>query len=199
MPNYMTVKLETTDEDFDFRTSFKSFNDVKTMPKILGRTIAGSLSNFVEENYDKGLKWLLEHRPEWSKPLAIARSYHAKQATGYFEWYTWCNKHWGTKWDMQLSLLEKDYIIFEVPWSVPEAALQALSQKYPDINFEGEFVEEQVGYISGTISLSDGRCYLDNDEEYSNEAYERYFSLCGGEDEYKLTENGYVYIDDEEN
>ncbi len=155
MPNWMTVRLEadtTNQPEFDFEKYFTSFNDIVPMPSILSKIEAGSDSLYVERNYDKGLKWLIDNRSESrfvnGKPakmsiLAVARHYRAKRLIGHFDWYHWRNANWGTKWDMQISHCEPNVIVFDVPWSVPIPLLEALARKFPDVEFSGEFAEEQ--------------------------------------------------------
>ncbi len=97
---------------------------------------------------------------------------------------------------MKITYCEKELIFFDVPWSVPTPLLEALAKKFPDVEFTGEFAEEQTGLYAGTFDFYEGSISLYADDEFSNEAYERCFSLYGGEDEYKLTSKGYIRIDD---
>lgn len=206
MPNWMTVTIvaETKDEStFDMQRDFTSFNDVKPMPSILKRTTSGTVSSFVEDHYNKGLRWILENytkSPHMSSALAYARCYCAKQTTGYFSWYEWSCDNWGVKWDICESRCDyepsENRITFDVPWAFPKAAIEALSAKYPDVSFSGEFAEEQAGYFSGKFEACDGDLLVDYDYEFSDEAYERYFALCGGEEFYQYVDGEYVYIDD---
>lgn len=132
--------------------------------------------------------------------LDLARCYRAKQVTGYVDWYDWRYENWGVKWDIAEHSSYYDEadnrITFDVPWCFPEQGIQALSAKYPKVTFSGEFAEEQAGYFSGTFEASAGDLTVYYDEEFSDEAYERYFALCGGEEFYQYVDGKYVYIDD---
>lgn len=198
MPNYVTVSIAThTEEDFDFRNDFTSFEDIIPMPKELQGTVSGTVSLYVQRNVEKGLKWLVQHRDAYTRVLDIALSYRALQAIGYKDWYDWRNQNWGTKWDMEVFSIEKNYIEFQVPWSLPEPLLRALFEKFPKVEFSGKFAEDQIGYLSGEFESVDGELIIYYDDSFSNEAYERYFSLCGGEEDYELIDGKYVYVEDD--
>ncbi len=195
----MKISIEASgNADFDFTRDFKSFNDLIPIPRLLKKTSSGSLSNFVERNYKKGLFWLLKNRGK-QKLTEIARCYLAKHLYGYFDWYTWSMENWGVKWDMDVVHVEKHRIEFDVPWCLPEPILYALFDKFPEMEFYGEFAEEQPGWFSGTFGSdehSPGITSFHYDVEGSNEAYERYFSFWGGEEDYQFINGEYVYIDE---
>lgn len=196
MPNWMKVNIEVSNEtDFDFTRDFKSFNDIVPMPKLLRRTTSGYVSRFVQAHHSKGLAWLLEHSKH-GRALEIARNYRAITTLGYESWYNWSVKHWGVKWDMDITDVEPGKIEFDVPWCFPEPLIEALVAKFPEVQFVGEFAEEQPGWFSGTFDTENGIFSIDYDIEFTNEAYERYFSFWGGKEDYQLIDGEYVYIEE---
>lgn len=195
MPNWMKIKLEASNcENFDFRRDFKSFNDIVKMPSLLQRVSSDKVSDFVKENQHRGLAWLLKTSKHGSI-RDIARSYRAITQIGYESWYDWRLEHWGVKWDMDIVDVTSNNIDFDVPWCIPEQVVVALFQQYPDVIFTGEFAEEQPGYFSGTFDSCGGQISIFYDLEFTNEAYERYFSFWGGEEDYQLINSEYTYID----
>lgn len=205
MPNWMTVTMvadTTNDETFDMQRDFAAFNDVAPMPMPLKRTIAGGFSDAVKNHYDKGLRWILANVPETKNysTLEIARCYRAIRLTGYADWYEWSYDNWGVKWDIdehaRSYIPEDNRISFEVPWCFPEAGIKALSRKYPKVIFSGEFAEEQAGYFTGTFTAEAGKLSIDYDIAFSDDAYERYFALCGGEESFEYIDGKYVFVDD---
>lgn len=75
------------------------------------------------------------------------------------DWYSWNNKHWGTKWDVAVRndeeypetvLLEggvDDHLIynFNTAWAPPEEVVMELSRQYPNLTFDMEY-EEETGW-----------------------------------------------------
>ena len=62
------------------------------------------------------------------------------------DWYSWANKHWGTKWDCyEVELMhEKNYTCysFDTAWSPPTEWIKKVSRKFPHLKFNVEWAEE---------------------------------------------------------
>jgi hypothetical protein len=62
-------------------------------------------------------------------------------------WYDWNNAHWNTKWDACNAEVSVDptsvYISFETAWSHPLPVIEAMSAKYPALEFDVWWEEEQ--------------------------------------------------------
>ena len=110
----------------------------------------------------------------------------------------------GTKWNAHDTIVNdpgEANVYFHTAWSAPLPFLEALSQKYPELTFDYEFADEDIGYNTGKMTIRDGEIleggFLD---DASKEAYETYFALWGGEDEYRFNAKTgtYEYIDNEE-
>lgn len=123
---------------------------------------------------------------------------------GATDWYEWCCKNWGTKWNAhntEVPDIDKAEVYFDTAWSRPMPVLQKLSEMYPDNSFKYEYAEEQAGYFAGECVFENGE--LTSVDEYdtgSKESYEKFFELWGGEDEFKFNEKTGTYecIDEEE-
>ena len=61
-------------------------------------------------------------------------------------WYSWSNKHWGTKWDCYEEYLNHEQdstsYTFDTAWCPPFAWIQKVSRKFPHLQFEVEWAEE---------------------------------------------------------
>lgn len=81
-------------------------------------------------------------------PEGVAKLDELKAKFGADNWYDWCNKNWGTKWDACHAAIERvPYVIawqaskdrveisFDTAWAAPEQVIHALVRKYPNLNF----------------------------------------------------------------
>jgi len=77
---------------------------------------------------------------------------------GYPDWYPWCIKHWGTKWDCYE--VEGDpeigYYSFQTAWAMPERAYLKLSAMVPDAVIKVEYADEDLGNNCGRVSYQAG-------------------------------------------
>lgn len=62
-------------------------------------------------------------------------------------WYNWNLDNWGCKWDCSNVCIDQDNtevtVMFSTPWGVPEGVVKAMAEKYPDLQIEWRFIEEQ--------------------------------------------------------
>lgn len=89
-------------------------------------------------------------------------------------WYEWSINNWGTKWnaygyDENADYSENDNLWFQTAWSASHPVIEKLSQMYPDITFEHEWADEDLGANCGQKCYSGGECteeyYPENDKE----------------------------------
>ena len=81
---------------------------------------------------------------------------------GYDNWYDWCSRNWGTKWDATaeeddhtLSIEDNMVTIeFQTAWSVPEGLLSTVQTMYPDLLIECTFIDEG-GTPAGVLYTSE--------------------------------------------
>ena len=88
-------------------------------------------------------------------------------------WYSWCLKHWGTKWDCYEESVEhhERYTVysFDTAWSPPVDWIKNVSKKFPHIMFENTWAEE--GGEGGEFHFQGGDCFHDkmmSDEEWKD-------------------------------
>ena len=76
-------------------------------------------------------------------------------------WYEWRIARWGTKWNAygmseNTTGEPKDELRFQTAWSAPHPLLERLSEMYPDVVFEHEWADEDLGSNCGRKKLLDG-------------------------------------------
>ena len=108
-------------------------------------------------------------------------------------WYEWSIDNWDTKWNAYDFDYDKDKTIyFNTAWSAPHSILKALSEKYPEVQLEHSWADEDIGYNVGERTYQDGEITYENiPTGGSKEAMDMAFSVreCSPED-YGLALNG---------
>lgn len=90
-----------------------------------------------------------EQFQHWSKRLAGIFSGEFFREEN-FDRYTWCEEHWGTKWDIHAQLDEYEpgaaYYRFDSAWSPPNKFIAAVARIYPSLCFQLDYIELGVGF-----------------------------------------------------
>lgn len=112
---------------------------------------------------------------------------------GYPNWYDWACDRWGTKWNvLEASREEKNIILFQTAWSLPDKILKTLSRKFEDTIFKVAYADENIGRNCGVAEYKNGEGNYYEPIIGSVEACELAFSLWPDRrEDYILTENGY--------
>lgn len=101
----------------------------------------------------------------------------------WFDWFTWRNKYWGTKWDAyeSYSVISDDNLtlVFNTAWSAPIPIINELSLLGYD--FELRYADEDLGNncgiiehekgLFGYLTKSDG---LKHYEQFAEQLWEEY-------------------------
>lgn len=120
-------------------------------------------------------------------------------------WYDWSNANWGTKWNAygydNGVEMEDGKLKFLTAWAAPHPILQKLSEMYPDIKFEHEWADEDIGSNCGRYVYYGG----ERIEEYFPESQKECLEFAARvmdvslEEDYALylnaSETGYIYIE----
>lgn len=109
---------------------------------------------------------------------------------GSIDWYQWCNKNWGTKWNAygydRIDIPSQDNILtYLTAWNGALEPVAALSRRFPDVEFQYEYADEDVGVNVGRMGFLGGETiYEDIPEAQSREAYEMAFDImeCSADD-----------------
>ena len=74
--------------------------------------------------------------------------------------HNWCIANWGTKWNSYGYTADTGFkdgkLTFLTAWSAPHPILQRLSEMFPDIVFEHEWADEDIGRNCGRYVYFDG-------------------------------------------
>lgn len=140
----------------------------------------------VENNIEEEIKLRLLYNPDMSrKDLEEIGLKYVTNAILHnsMDWYDWCIKNWGTKWNSYYNQwLDDDKISFCTAWSAPIPILEKLAEIYSDRRIEIWWADEDMGFNTGYGYWYNGLadvCYYDS---CSQEAYENYVE-CWGETE----------------
>jgi hypothetical protein len=203
MPNHITNRLTiigTEEQVAQVRAEIKGeredqfidFNTFIPIPKELEGTVS-PMRIISQEEYDaQELKIitndLTENERNWgiSRGLTKALSYEYIKKFGTDNWYDWQTRNWGTKWNAyeQISL-DENTIEFDTAWSTPLQAMVHLSKKYPQVEFQVEYADEDFGYNVGTYLLINGTIENQNiPDGGTQEAVELAMEIKGDEEYY---------------
>lgn len=123
-------------------------------------------------------------------------------------WYEWSVNNWGTKWNAYGYDENADYskntdLWFQTAWSAPHPVIEKLAEMYPDIVFDHEWADEDIGNNCGRYSYQNG----ERIEEYFHESQKdgiefacRIWDYDPAELDLMLNkaENAYISIENEE-
>lgn len=105
---------------------------------------------------------------------------------GCGDWYSWCNRNWGTKWNAYEVHIDQESqsIHFLTAWDAPMPVMDKLSQMFPEVGIDLQWADENIGHNVGHVAFLAGEP-IDGDipENGSREAYEMAFQIYGAEAE----------------
>jgi hypothetical protein len=88
---------------------------------------------------------------------------------GYLGIYAWCNEHWGTKWDIQGTLVSETATQlkyhFESAWDAPIHWLEKVAHDFPLLRFELQY-DEPGGGFAGRAVAARGKLLVNDFKEY---------------------------------
>lgn len=116
-------------------------------------------------------------------------------------WYAWNIKNWGTKWNVLKCETEQlGTYTFITAWSGVYKIMLKLSEQNPDIEFNYEYADENIGYNCASYKFQNGKILSAFEPETaSKEAYDLSFKLWPRDkDYYILIDGNYQYRYDEE-
>lgn len=91
-----------------------------------------------------------EEKPSYEMGKQLCGNY---ARYGAINWYDWRCKVWGTKWnavDAYISNYKSGvHISFDTAWSMPDGIFEVLCEKFPNLEMQGEFADEDIGNNCG--------------------------------------------------
>lgn len=148
MPKSLDIeKSSKTDTGFalykEFIYEHLLVGKVTDISKISAETLAAAERQFLQQQSDA--------RPDMWELGKTA--WNNIQKYGVPTWYEWRNCNWGTKWNAygydDVDYSQNTDLRFLTAWSAPHPILQKLSAMYPDIIFEHEWADEDIGANCG--------------------------------------------------
>ena len=123
-------------------------------------------------------------------------------------WYEWSINNWGTKWnaygyDKSSNYNQNTDLWFQTAWSAPHRVIEKLAEMYPNITFEHEWADEDLGANCGRKCYRNGECTEEYYPENQRDAIEfacRIWNYDPAELDLMLnkTENGYINIENDD-
>ena len=183
MPNWVNVKLSAHTDvinaitkdtfgkiDGDFGTRDVDFELIMPIPPDLKDYWTGSTVSLQEQAKD-----IVENKWEYGNgqhqiPMTEKDKERFRELYGASDWYDWCVKNWGCKWNAQTDYCNSDEVGFQTPWEEPYNWIHHLSLKFPNHKIWVEWEEEQ-GY--GEIySIIDGKKEIEHEWDFAEWADE---------------------------
>lgn len=176
MPNWVNVKLSAHQDVINAITCDKcgekdvDFELIMPIPPDLKDYWTGSTVS-LQEQAKEIIKCKLEYgNQQHLIPMTEKDKERFRELYGAGDWYDWCVKNWGCKWNAQTTFCETEEVGFETPWEEPYNWIHHLSLKFPNHKIWVEWEEEQ-GY--GEIySITDGKKEIEHEWDFAEWADE---------------------------
>jgi hypothetical protein len=118
---------------------------------------------------------------------------------GYDNWYDWSMNHWGTKYaPYETEVISDCEFSFFTVNATPHTAMVKMSAKYPKIEFNVRYADEDLGYNVGQYTLLNGATTATNvppSDKFNRESYLMAYDVI--KDEYHVREMIYELSDRE--
>lgn len=154
------------------RISDKEVNDIVNKYIKFTSSSKGMLDDPIIKNKDDAISY-------GKKAVDNVRKYGSK------DWYDWCIKNWGTKWNACETVYDESCpteVSFQTAWSDVRNLIVELSRNHPNNTFYYEYAEEQLGCYTGICVIKNGEIQESAFfEDGSKEAYDLAFELWGEE------------------
>ena len=176
----MPLALRNTEASSDVEDSIYYYlvksNQEHLIARILRYSSAYNMDRFARHSDEK----LADMMKVGEQYVDIFNKYGVK------DWYDWSIKNWGTKWnayDSSASMISDTSAVvwFDTAWSGVPDIIQKLIEMFPNITFEYQFADEDMGYNCGSGYSDDGEFYFNMLEPNSEEAMRTYASCKGYE------------------
>lgn len=169
----MTKFMKTEEREFDF-------NQLIPMPEEL-RNTKSPVDIVSEEDYKKSCESVDKHNSNvenahWERkyPITNKMSHELIKKYEANNWYDWASKNWQTKWNAYSVHIDSwGEIFFQTAWATSRPILKALSEKFPTVEIEVNYADEDWGSNCGTLIYKNGEILF---ETTGNEDFAK--ALC---------------------
>lgn len=156
---------------------YRLVDGVMPMPEVLVGTQSPAPTSPTNENY---LAWFQAGEIDATRfeqlreehALLWYRGQQALKATGYTDWYEWCNDNWGTKWgDCRTEINQHDEdrteFQYETAWGpFGLKFVTAMGSAFPQLTFVIESTEESHAFVC--VSGIQGKTIVQHESEVAD-------------------------------
>lgn len=203
MPNHVTNRLTIIGSETDVAIVmaeisngdlFIDFNKIAPMPNEL-REVTSPVRIISKEEFDKQEERIdNDDLTEVEKKFGVSRGITKEISDEYIarfgtdNWYDWSLANWGTKWNAYDQYCDGNEIEFLTAWGTPYRLIERLSKKYPNVEFNVKYADEDFGYNTGEYTLIGGECVNENIPRGGSDEALRMAIEVTGENEYYLVD-----------
>ena len=189
IPMPESLQIETSSSMERGLKAYKEFVDICTFD---GANKDMDLLNIPEDKENIFLRMRKDvKREDWE----LGRQAFRNEAMyGAPSWYDWSIKNWGTKWNSygydnldRSDIAENPAFSFYTAWSAPHPIIEKLAERYPEVSFEHEWADEDIGMNCGRKTYEHGEC-TDNYYPEAKKAEIFANNLWGYEKDTEMTE-----------
>lgn len=167
LPMPSELNIESGSRTTDGLKAYSAFAEIYALGQEPGEA---DLLNIPEDRE----KPFLEQRKDidkktWNLGKAAFRNL---QRFGAATWYSWCTKHWGTKWNAYDCSHNGETLSFLTAWSAPRPVLRELSRLYPEIGISHSWADEDIGNNCGRYQYLAGEITEEFLPAFGRESYE---------------------------
>lgn len=201
MPNHVTNRLTIIGNEMDVAIvmaeisngeNLIDFEKIAPMPnELMG--VTSPVRIISKEEFDKQEERInnndltdVEKKFGVSRGITKEISDEYTSRFGYDNWYDWRYANWGTKWNAYDQYGDGNEIEFSTAWNTPYRVMERLSKKYPNVEFNVKYADEDFGYNTGEYTLIGGECVNENIPNGGSDEALRMAMDVKGENEYYL-------------
>jgi len=180
--------VKSEDSAFDF-------NKICPLPPSIKNTERGSVAfaseavclYLAEKTVSNHLKWMMDKAEisaadlervikDWESQgkVDLALGYriieNRKLYDGDGDWYEYCLRHWGTKWEACDPQVTDNVITFETAWSPAIPVLAKLANLFPELSISHKYFEPGVS-LAGENFYNNGVCVASYIYDYCDSEY----------------------------
>jgi hypothetical protein len=138
---------------------FFDFNNIVPMPPDIDNLLCDGYILSLEYSKQKSLTELLKELSkikDQEKIVNLEKAFGNLCKYGYASWYDWSRANWGTKWNAYCQNFLDNTFIFETAWNGISDLIQRLSEKFPEIEINYKYSDEDTGYNTGIYKFKSG-------------------------------------------
>lgn len=152
MPNHISNRVQLKSLSDDWKREDEAFKQLEEMMKTEWSTFDFN----VLVPYPEHFKVLDDAANKLEKEVGLAAAMRVKD--GYNSGgYEWCIANWGTKWNAYDIGFGYDEAFFQTAWSTPKPIWVELSKRFPDLQLEIEYADEDRGSNCGRLKYINGK------------------------------------------